>query len=66
MYAGVNPGLYYHSVRDTFATIFIELGGDIKSLYDIMGHSNTRITEIYVKMADKRKIQLMNNFDSMF
>ena len=63
---GVNPNLSYHSARDTFGTIFIELGGDIKSLCDLMGHSSTKITEIYLKMADKRKVQLMNNFDSMF
>ena len=63
---GVNPNISYHSARDTFGTIFIELGGDIKSLCDLMGHSSTKITEIYLKMADKRKVQLMNNFDSMF
>lgn len=63
---GVNANISYHSARDTFGTIFIELGGDIKSLCDLMGHSSTKITEIYLKMADKRKIQLMNNFDTMF
>jgi len=62
----INEQLSYHSARDTFGTIFIELGGDIKSLCDLMGHSSTKITEIYLKMADKRKVQLMNNFDRLF
>lgn len=62
----INEALSYHSARDTFGTIFIELGGDIKSLCDLMGHSSTKITEIYLKMADSRKVQLMNNFDSLF
>lgn len=62
----VNERLSYHSARDTFGTIFIELGGDIKSLCDLMGHSSTKITEIYLKMADSRKVQLMNNFDRLF
>lgn len=62
----VNERLSYHSARDTFGTIFIELGGDIKSLCDLMGHSSTKITEIYLKMADSRKVQLMNNFDKLF
>ncbi|MDX3913012.1 MAG: site-specific integrase [Pseudosphingobacterium sp.] len=64
--AGIKKHLTYHCARDTFGTIFIELGGDIKSLCDIMGHSDTRITEIYLKMSDKRKQNLMNNFDQLF
>uniref|UniRef100_F4C2B7 Integrase family protein n=1 Tax=Sphingobacterium sp. (strain 21) TaxID=743722 RepID=F4C2B7_SPHS2 len=64
--AGIEKNLTYHCARDTFGTIFIELGGDIKSLCDIMGHSDTRITEIYLKMSDQRKQNLMNNFDLLF
>lgn len=63
---GVNPELSYHSARDTFGTIFIELGGDIKSLCDLMGHSSTKVTEIYLKMSDQRKNKLMSNFDKLF
>ncbi len=66
MLVGVNPELSYHSARDTFGTIFIELGGDIKSLCDLMGHSSTKVTEIYLKMSDQRKNQLMSNFDKLF
>lgn len=65
-FAGINSNISYHSARDSFGTIFIELGGDIKSLADLMGHSNTKTTEIYLKMADGRKQKLMNNFDTMF
>lgn len=64
--AKITKNLTYHCARDTFGTIFIELGGDIKSLCDIMGHSNTKTTEIYLKMSDQRKSDLMNNFDTMF
>ena len=64
--ADIDKPISYHCARDTFGTIFIELGGDVKSLSDLMGHSSIRITEIYLKMADKRKAQLMNNFDVMF
>lgn len=64
--AGIQKRLTYHCARDTFGTIFMELGGDIKTLKDLMGHSSIKTTEIYLKMSDKRKIHLMNNFDSMF
>ncbi len=62
--ADIDKLLTYHVARDTFGTIFIELGGDVVSLKDIMGHSNVKTTMIYVKMSDKRKQTLMNNFDS--
>lgn len=65
-FAEINPKLSYHSARDSFGTIFIELGGDVKSLSDLMGHGSTRVTEIYLKMSDQRKVKLMNNFDQMF
>jgi integrase/recombinase XerD len=55
-----------HSARDTFGTHYIEMNGDVKSLSEIMGHSSTKTTMIYVKMTDKRKQDLMNNFDDLF
>lgn len=64
--AGIDKNLSYHCARDTFGTIFVELGGDIKTLKDLMGHSSIKTTEIYLKMSDKRKVKLMNNFDSLF
>lgn len=62
--AEIDKLLTYHVARDTFGTIFIELGGDVASLKDIMGHSNVKTTMIYVKMSDNRKQRLMNNFDT--
>lgn len=62
--ADIDKVLTYHVARDTFGTIFIELGGDVVSLKDIMGHSSVKTTMIYVKMSDQRKQTLMNNFDS--
>jgi len=64
--AGIPKRLTYHCARDTFGTIFIELGGDIKSLADLMGHSSTKTTAIYLKMSDQRKKHLMTNFDNLF
>lgn len=64
--AEIQKNLTYHCARDTFGTIFVELGGDIKTLKELMGHSSIKTTEIYLKMSDKRKYKLMNNFDMMF
>ena len=41
------PGLRYrnfHSLRHTFATRCIEKGMDVKSLSEILGHSNVTVT----------------------
>jgi len=64
--ADIEKRLTYHCARDTFGTLFIEMGGDIKSLCQLMGHHSTKTTEIYIKMSDKRKQTLMNNFDTLF
>lgn len=65
IHANVDKRLTYHVARDTFGTLFIEMGGDVKSLKDIMGHASLATTMIYLKMSDKRKQGLMNNFDIM-
>lgn len=38
------PDLNYHALRHTFATRCIECGVDVKSLSEILGHSNVSIT----------------------
>lgn len=37
-------GVHFHTLRHSFATRFAEIGCDIKSLSEILGHSNTKIT----------------------
>lgn len=46
--SGIAPA-NFHSLRHTFATRCIELGFDVKSLSEILGHSNVNITlNLYV------------------
>jgi integrase len=37
-------GIHFHTLRHTFATRCIEVGFEIKSLSEILGHSNTKVT----------------------
>lgn len=37
-------GVHFHTLRHTFATRCIEVGFEIKSLSEILGHANTSIT----------------------
>ena len=63
--AGIKKRLTFHVSRDTFATLFIELGGDVATLKEVLGHTNIQTTMIYVKMSEGRKATLMNNFDNL-
>jgi integrase len=53
-----------HDLRHTFATQFLENGGNIYSLSKILGHSNTKITEKYSHFSDalKESAQMIMNF----
>lgn len=50
----------FHGLRHTFATRCIELGMDIKTLSEILGHSNVSTTmSIYVHSTEQQKIEQM-------
>ena len=56
----------YHSMRHTFATRCIEIGFDIKSLSEILGHANVNITlNRYVHSSFELKKQNMLKLDSL-
>lgn len=54
---------HFHMLRHCFATRCIDKGFDVKSLSEILGHSNVQITlNLYVHSSMLRKKQLMNLF----
>ncbi len=55
------PAINYHSLRHAFATSAIELGFDIKTLSEILGHSSVEVTlNRYVHSSMDRKRVCMN------
>lgn len=55
------PDINYHSLRHAFATSAIELGFDIKTLSEILGHSSVEVTlNRYVHSSMDRKRVCMN------
>ncbi len=50
-----------HKLRHTSATIMYKSGADIRSLQQILGHSNISTTQIYTHIEDKEIEQVINN-----
>ena len=64
--SGVPPA-NYHALRHTFATRCIEVGFDVKSLSEILGHANVNITmNRYVHPSMELKRQNMQRLSSLF
>lgn len=56
----------YHTLRHTFATRCIELGFDPKTLCEILGHADIKITlSLYVHPSDDMKIKSMEKLTFM-
>ncbi len=55
----------FHMLRHAFASRCIEKGFDVKSLSEILGHSDIRLTmDLYVHSSVQQKKMLMNRFES--
>lgn len=58
------PSVHFHSLRHTFATKAIELGFDVKTLSEILGHSSVEITlNRYIHSSLNRKRTCMEKLD---
>ncbi len=54
---GINdPKITPHSLRHTYGTMLIEAGNDIETVRDMMGHSDSKTTRIYVGIAQQRRL----------
>ncbi len=57
----------FHAIRHTFATRALELGVDIKTLSEILGHSSVSITlNIYAHSLMEQKKIAIDKFNSMY
>lgn len=61
-YIGID-NITYHMSRHTFATIYLELGGSVHTLKDLLGHSKLELTMVYAHAVDKTKESEIGNFD---
>jgi site-specific recombinase XerD len=54
---GINGKKYSaHSLRHTFGSLLVEEGIDMEDIRELMGHSSTTVTKIYVELVQQRKM----------
>lgn len=65
MEAGIAKRATVHSLRHSFATHLIENGYDIRTIQELLGHSNVQTTMIYTHVAKKNKLGVKSPMDEM-
>ena len=63
--AGIDKELTFHSARHTFAITSLKLGMAMKSISDILGHSEIKTTERYARVFDDYRNQEMDKWNKL-
>jgi len=61
------PEIRFHDLRHTFSTTYLQNGGNIKTLQQILGHSSITVTiDTYSHVTDEMLYQASKNISTMY
>lgn len=63
--AEIQKEISFHCARHTWATITLELTGNVALVSNVLGHSSIKTTQIYAKVLEKSKREAMEKWDNI-